>query len=64
MKENFATIKEGNIEEGRNNRQRYLDRDKKREEARWFFPPENWYKANFDGAVRGNLGPAGSGGII
>ena len=40
------------------------DKIKRRQEATWSFPPENWHKANFDGAAKGNPGPAGCGGII
>ena len=27
-------------------------------------PPESWFKANFDGASKGNLKPSGCGGVI
>lgn len=30
----------------------------------WSFPPNEWFKANFDGAAKGNLGPARYGGVI
>ena len=33
-------------------------------ESRGSFPSEGWYKANFDGVAKGNLGLAGCGGVI
>ena len=62
--ENFAITRGGNIKEGGNSKASKKNRAKRRQEMRWSFPPENWHKANFDGAAKGNLGPAGSGGII
>ena len=32
--------------------------------ARQDFPPENWFKINFDGASKGNPGTAGCGFVI
>eukprot|EP00253_Pinus_taeda_P031502 PITA_31502 len=35
-----------------------------KENRKWMAPPANTYKLNFDGASKGNPGPAGYGGII
>ena len=64
MTENYSTTKDGDIKVGGNSKARKDDRIKRRQEATWSFPPENWHKANFDGAAKGNPGPAGCGGII
>lgn len=37
---------------------------KDREGICWSFPPNDWIKANFDGAAKGNPGVAGCGGVI
>ena len=37
---------------------------KPRESARWDCPRNNWFKLNFDGASKGNLGPAGCSVVI
>lgn len=62
--ENFAITKGGNIKEGGNSRVSKKDKDKRRQEARWFFPLEDWHKANFDGVSKGNPDLADNGGII
>lgn len=36
----------------------------KRSMSSWSFPPNDWFKANFDGAAKGNPGPVGYGGVI
>ena len=36
----------------------------KREGCCWSLPPKGWFKANFDGATKGNPRKAGVGGII
>lgn len=61
---NYAITKSGNIKEGGNNKARRKGRDKRRKEARWSFPPENWYKANFNGTAKANPSSTGCGGII
>ena len=62
--ENYVITKGKNIEEGGKYKTRKEDRVKRRQEARWSFPPEDWHKANLDGAAKGNLSLARSGGII
>ena len=64
MTENYAITREGDIKVGGNSKGKKEDKIKRRHEAIWSFPPENWHKANFDGAAKGNPGPAGCGGII
>ena len=41
-----------------------VHRPNPREHARWDCPPENWFKINFDGASKGNLGKEGCGVVI
>lgn len=36
----------------------------KRLKARWQIRPHGWFKVNFDGAAKGNPGPAGCGAIL
>ena len=64
LSENFSITKGGNIKEGGNSKARKEDRARRRLEARRSFPLENWHKANFNGAAKGNPRPAGSKGII
>ena len=62
--ENYAITKGGNIKEGGNSKAKKKDMVKTRQEARWSFPHEDWHKANFDRAPKGNPSLTGSGGII
>ena len=41
-----------------------VQRPNPREHARWDCPPKNWFKINFDGASKGNLGKEGCGIVI
>ena len=41
-----------------------LYNNKFRKSSKWSPPPKSWYKLNFDGASRGNLGKVGAGFMI
>ncbi|XP_057857147.2 uncharacterized protein LOC131066407 [Cryptomeria japonica] len=59
-KEDFDSLKSRNIPA-------YMDTNTnqiKRSMCSWSFPPNAWFKANFDGVAKGNPGPAGCGGVI
>lgn len=59
-KEDFDILKSWNIPA-------YMDINTnqiKRSMCNWSFPPNQWFKANFDGAAKGNPGPASCGGVI
>lgn len=60
--ENFLICKGTNSFVGDN--KRINDRQKRRNECQWSFPPEGWHKANSDGVAKGNLGEDGSGGVV
>lgn len=64
IKENLLMLKEGEDEKGKRKPRKEKDRNPRRQDARWLFPPEEWSKANFDGASKGNPGPSGCGGVI
>lgn len=59
-KEEFDVLKSWNIPA-------YMDTNSnqiKRSMCIWSFPPNSWFKDNFDGAAKGNPGPTGCGGVI
>ena len=56
--------KGGDIEIGGRKREKVIEGKTKRQETCWNLPPEGWFKANFDGASKGNLEISGYGGII
>ena len=63
MKENFS-IRKGGDSEGGNNIGKKKNRERKRWEDKWVFYPEDWHKASFNRAAKGNLGLASYGRII
>jgi ribonuclease HI len=61
LKENYQVSKGDDTAKEEVNRKQT---NSKRQEASWLLPPEGWFKANFDGASKGNPGPSGCGGVI
>ena len=64
IKEKNSMRKDEDFEKGGRKKEKVKNGLRKRQEAKWLFPPEGWHKANFDRASKGNPGPSGGGGVI